>query len=152
MIYLSSPYWWMFIIWRIRKRKRHITTVGTHSIFSLYMTGDSGIHHHNVRCRIDRSLSYMSKFFNYLCHVNVEQWHKIFMFSPENLARIGLKHIHMYIFIWTIHDSHISSICVCNEVLRSWNIIIVREQFSGVGLGIPNEEWLNCCNQLITSR
>ena len=28
-------------------------------------------------CRIGRSLSYLSKDFNYLCHANVEEWHKM---------------------------------------------------------------------------
>ena len=28
-------------------------------------------------CRIGRSLSYLRKDFNYLCHINVEKWHKI---------------------------------------------------------------------------
>ena len=28
-------------------------------------------------CRIGRSLPYLRKYFNYLCHVNVEEWHKM---------------------------------------------------------------------------
>ena len=31
-------------------------------------------------CRIGRSLSYTRKDFNYLWHVNVEQWHKMYMY------------------------------------------------------------------------
>ena len=28
-------------------------------------------------CKLGRSLSYMMKYFNYLCHVNVEEWKKL---------------------------------------------------------------------------
>ena len=31
------------------------------------------------QCRIGRSLSYSRKDFNYLCHVNMEEWHKIWI-------------------------------------------------------------------------
>ena len=44
-------------------------------------------------CGIDRSLSYSTRNFNYLCHINVEEWHKckyMFMVSLKKLARKGL--------------------------------------------------------------
>ena len=31
-------------------------------------------------CRIGRSLCYLIKDFNYLCHINVEEWHKILIY------------------------------------------------------------------------
>ena len=43
-------------------------------------------------CRIGRSLSYLKRDFNYLCHVNVEEWHKMYIsvFSPlKNFACKG---------------------------------------------------------------
>ena len=40
-------------------------------------------------CRICRSWFYLRKDFKYLCHINVEQWHKMYMFifPLNNLAR-----------------------------------------------------------------
>ena len=40
-------------------------------------------------CRIGRFLSYLRKDFNYLCRINVEKWHNIYMliFPLKNLAR-----------------------------------------------------------------
>ena len=31
-------------------------------------------------CRIGKSLSYLRKDFNYLCHINVEEWHKMWIY------------------------------------------------------------------------
>ena len=45
-------------------------------------------------CRLDRSLSYLRKDFNDLCHINVEEWHKMYiyvMFPLKNLARKGYQ-------------------------------------------------------------
>ena len=45
---------------------------------------------------IGKFLSYLRKDFNYLCHVNVEEWHKLkytFLFPLKNLACKGLMHL-----------------------------------------------------------
>ena len=45
-------------------------------------------------CRICKSWSYLRKDFKYLCHINVEKWHKmqIYVYVPsENLACRGLN-------------------------------------------------------------
>ena len=48
--------------------------------------------------RIGRSLSISSGNFNYLCLINVEEWHKmqiyvyVFLFSLKKIARKGLRH------------------------------------------------------------
>ena len=44
--------------------------------------------------RICRSFSYLREDFKYLCHINVDKWHKckyMFMFPLKNLARKGLS-------------------------------------------------------------
>ena len=42
-------------------------------------------------CRIGRSLPYFRKYFNYMCHVNEEEWHKMLLFPLNNLACKGLN-------------------------------------------------------------
>ena len=45
-------------------------------------------------CKIGVSLSYLRKDFNYLCHVSVEEWHKMkymFLFPLKNLPCKGLN-------------------------------------------------------------
>ena len=47
-------------------------------------------------CRMGRSLSYLRKDINHLCHINVAEWQNVnicFMFPLKNLARKGLTFV-----------------------------------------------------------
>ena len=51
-------------------------------------------------CRIGRSLSYLRKDFNYLCHIIVEEWHKmeINVFVPsEKFSMLRVNHFIMFL-------------------------------------------------------
>ena len=63
-------------------------------------------------CRICRSWSYLRKDFKYLCHINVEYWHKMFMFPLKNLARKEL----------------LSSISCWHYLQCSWLIILLTHR------------------------
>ena len=84
---------------------------------------------------IGRSLSYMRKDFNYLCHVNVEQWHKMWIyfcssekFSIQNVWILRMISQHWFgiqiIMAWcclvTCHHYLILSLWVLDKHFLQW--------------------------------
>ena len=44
-------------------------------------------------CRIGRSVPYLRKDFKYLCHINVEEWHKMWIFVYVPSEKFKIKHV-----------------------------------------------------------
>ena len=117
--------WWLGTVWSYSLKKENITTGNSHQAvrntwkWTLDVRGLSSLGvtrsiswlqmpwlllspgHQQPwywLSRIGMSFSYLRKDFNYPCHINVEEWHKmyIYVFSPlKNLACKGLSYITM---------------------------------------------------------
>ena len=75
-------------------------------------------------CRIGQSLSYLRKDFNYLGHVNVEEWHKciyiyMFLFILKNLAHRGLSMLTSVCNV-SYFPVSLNSISNCRIIYRVW--------------------------------
>ena len=76
-------------------------------------------------CRMGRSLSYLRKYFNHPCHINVEEWHKnanIHMFYVP-AEKFSMKRVNYLISMLRTHKNAYHNYCN-----YGWKAILIQRQ------------------------
>ena len=82
-------------------------------------------------CRIGRPLSYLRKYLNYLCHINVKEWHKMLIrvYVPsERVNRLLVSGDGVWLnILGEIGEIHSYWRFLCRQVISGYRVIILND-------------------------